>query len=132
MIIKSFSFVSHPQGNGQVEAINKTLKASIKKRLDAAKGSWPEELPNVLWAYRTTARTSTRHTPFAVTYGCESMLPIKMRAPSRCKETYETLENRKLLQESLDLLEEKRARSQLLNASYQQRMTRYFNKKVRD
>ena len=40
-IIKSFSSVSRPQGNGQVEVVNKTLKASMKKRLEEAKGRWP-------------------------------------------------------------------------------------------
>ena len=54
-IIKSFSSVARPQGDGQVEAVNKTLKASMKKRLEEAKGRWHEELPNVLWSYRTTA-----------------------------------------------------------------------------
>ena len=50
-IIKSFSSVARPQGNRQVEAVNKTLKSSMKKRLEEAKGRWPEELPNVLWSY---------------------------------------------------------------------------------
>ena len=36
-IVKSFSSVAYPQANGQVEAVNKTLKASLKKRLDEAK-----------------------------------------------------------------------------------------------
>ena len=44
-IIKSFSSVAHPQENGQVEAVNKTLKSSMKKKLEEAKGKWPEELP---------------------------------------------------------------------------------------
>lgn len=50
-IKKSFSVVIHPQANGQVEAINKILKQNLKTKLDEHKGAWPEELPNVLWAY---------------------------------------------------------------------------------
>ena len=103
----------------------------MKKRLEEAKGRWPEELPNVLWSYRTTARTSTGHTPFALAYGCEAMLPIEVEVPTRRHETYNQEENHALLEESLDLIEETRRNSQLINAAYQQKMTQYFNKKVR-
>ena len=41
-IIKKNSSVAYPQANGQVEAVNKTLKGSLKKRLAEAKGVWPE------------------------------------------------------------------------------------------
>lgn len=81
------SFVAHPQGNGQVEAVNKILKASIKKIFEAAKESWPVELSNVLSGYRATTRASTGHTPFALTYGCEAMLPVEMKVPSSRKQT---------------------------------------------
>ena len=42
----------YPQSNGQVEATNKTLLNSLKKRLEGAKNKWVDELPSVLWAYR--------------------------------------------------------------------------------
>ena len=63
-IIKSFSSVAHPQTNGHVEAVNKMLKSTLKKRLGQVKGAWPEELPKALWSYRTTTRTTTGHSPF--------------------------------------------------------------------
>ena len=58
----------YPQSNGQDEASNKTLLTALKKRLDSAKGKWVEELPGVLWAYRTTTRKPTGIFPFALTY----------------------------------------------------------------
>ena len=54
----------------------------IKTKLDDAKGAWPEELPNVLWVYRTTARTPTRETPFRLTYGTEAVIPIEVGVTS--------------------------------------------------
>ena len=68
--------------NGQTEVTNRTLLKIIKTKLDDAKGAWPEELPNVLWAYRTTARTPTRETPFRLTYGTEAVIPIEVGVTS--------------------------------------------------
>ena len=45
--------LAYPLSNGQVEATNKAIVNGLKKRLEGAKGRWIEELPNVLWAYRT-------------------------------------------------------------------------------
>ena len=48
------SDLGHPQANGQTEVKNRTLLKLIKARLEGAKGAWPEKLPKVLWAYKTT------------------------------------------------------------------------------
>ena len=49
-----YSTSAYPQGNGQAETVNKVIVNGLKKRLDKAKGKWVEELPHVLWTYRTT------------------------------------------------------------------------------
>ncbi|KAL5570327.1 hypothetical protein UlMin_026902 [Ulmus minor] len=72
----SFSTPRYPQANGQAESTNKTVINIIKKRLEKAKGLWADELPGVLWAYRTTAKTSTGETPFALAYGIEAVIPV--------------------------------------------------------
>ncbi|GER25510.1 gag-pol polyprotein [Striga asiatica] len=77
-----FSSPYHPQSNGQVEAINKIIKNGLKTRLDAAKGTWPEELPNVLWAYRTTVWHATGETPFSLTYGSEAIVSVELGSPT--------------------------------------------------
>ena len=43
-IKKSFSTVVRPQANGQVEAINKTIKNNLKTKLEDLKGKWVDEL----------------------------------------------------------------------------------------
>ena len=47
-ITNRYSTPAYPQGNGQVEAVNKVIVNRLKKRLDDAKGKWVEELPHVL------------------------------------------------------------------------------------
>ncbi|KAL5560229.1 hypothetical protein UlMin_036440 [Ulmus minor] len=50
-IKKHFSSVAHPQSNGQVEAVNKTIKRNLERKLEGLKNAWVKELPRVLWAY---------------------------------------------------------------------------------
>ena len=59
-ITNMYSTPAYPQRNGQVEAVNKVIVNRLKKKLDVAEGKWVEELPHVLWTYRTTPRRSTR------------------------------------------------------------------------
>ena len=39
---------AYPRSNGQVEVTNREIKKGVKRRLQAAKGAWPEELHSVL------------------------------------------------------------------------------------
>ena len=66
------SSVEHPQTNGQAEAANKVILVELRKRLDTAKRRWPEELVEVLWAYRCTPQSSTNESPFSLVYGTDA------------------------------------------------------------
>ena len=77
-----YSTPRYPQSNGQAEASKKTLLTALKKRLDSAKGKWVEELPGVLWAYRTIARKPTGISPFVLTYGMEIVIPTEIGLPT--------------------------------------------------
>jgi len=54
--------VEHPETNGQAEAANKVILGPLKKRLDATRGKWVDELLEVLWAYRCTPQSTTMET----------------------------------------------------------------------
>ena len=69
---------AYPQSNGQADAVNKAILNGLKRRLDSAKSNWAKELPNVLWAYRTTPHRSTGETPFSLTYGVEAVIPAEV------------------------------------------------------
>ncbi|XP_071718907.1 uncharacterized protein [Rutidosis leptorrhynchoides] len=51
--------VSHPQANGLCEVTNRDIVSGIKKRVCERRTGWVDELPNVLWAHRTTFKKST-------------------------------------------------------------------------
>jgi len=63
------SSVEHPQTNDQAEAANKVILSQLKRRLGVAKGTWVDELLEVLWAYRCTLQTSIGESPYNLTYG---------------------------------------------------------------
>ncbi|KAJ9555927.1 hypothetical protein OSB04_010541 [Centaurea solstitialis] len=79
----------YPQSNGLAESSNKVIINNLRKRLKEAKGRWVEELPSVLWANRTTPRSSTGQTPFSLVYGCEAVLPIESYIPTARHRTIE-------------------------------------------
>ncbi|RVW72331.1 Transposon Ty3-I Gag-Pol polyprotein [Vitis vinifera] len=77
-----YSTPRYPQSNGQAEATNNILITALKKRLEQAKGKWVEELPGVLWAYRTTPGRPTGNTPFALAYGMDAVIPTEIGLPT--------------------------------------------------
>jgi hypothetical protein len=113
-----------------VEATNKTLLKTLKKKLGRKKGTWTEYVPEVLWAYRTTTRTPTGATPFSLTYGSEAVIPAKVGSPSFRVSHYNPRLNDEGIKLNLDLLQERRDEAQVTWAAYQDRADRYFNKKV--
>ena len=103
-----YSTPAYPQGNGQAEAVNKVVVNELKKRLDGAKGRWVEELPHVLWTYRTTPRKSTGETPFSMTYGAEAVIPLENGFPTMRTSAFTSNGNSELLKKNLDLIEKRR------------------------
>ena len=80
----------------------------IKVWLEEANGAWLKELPNVLWAYKTTVRTPTGETPFRLTYGTEAVIPIKVGVNSMKREAFNEDNNNDQLRVNLDYLDEVR------------------------
>ena len=46
----------YPQVNGQVEAVNKSLKSILQQTIAQSKNNWHIMLNPALWAYRTVVR----------------------------------------------------------------------------
>ena len=113
---------AYSQENGQAETVNKVIVSGLKKILDDAKGKWVEELPHVLWTYRTTPRRSTGETPFSMTYGAEAVIPLETGFPMTKTSSFNSKDNDEQLTRSLDLIEEKRENAMVQLAHYQQKL----------
>ncbi|XP_065631116.1 uncharacterized protein LOC136068203 [Quercus suber] len=126
-----YSTPAYPQGNGQAEAVNKVIVNGLKKRLDDVKGKWVEELPHVLWAYRTTPRRSTGETPFSMTYRAEAVIPLEIGFKTLKTNLFSPTSNDELLERSLDLIEERRENAMVRLAHYQQKFRQGYNANVK-
>jgi len=73
----------------QVKAANKVILVELCKRLDSAKGRWPEEFVEVLWAYRCTPQSSINESPFSLVYSADAMIPVEIGEPSLHRELYD-------------------------------------------
>ena len=103
----------------------------IKTRLEGAKGIWPDELPGVLWAYRTTVRTSTWETPFKLAYGSEAVIPAEVHMASHRVKGYQVEENEVQLRFNLDLIDEVRTDAEQRIARYKNLMARQSDAMVK-
>ncbi|XP_071718881.1 uncharacterized protein [Rutidosis leptorrhynchoides] len=65
-----------------------------------------DELPNVLWAHRTTFKKSTGEKPFSLVYGSEAVIPAEILVPTHRVANFEEEANDDALGENLNFIEE--------------------------
>ena len=122
-----------PKMNGAVEAANKNIKKIVQKMTVTYK-DWHKMLPFALHRYRTSAQTSIGETPYSLVYGMEAFLPIEVQIPSLWIMKDAGLNEDDWIQTRLDqlnLIDKKRLTAICHGHTYQKRMIKAFNKKVR-
>ena len=90
-----------------------------------------EELPHVFWTYRTTPRQSTGETPFSITYGAEAVIPLETSFPTLRTSAFTPGGNDRLLEKSLDLIEERRENAMVQLAYYQHKLKQGYDTNVK-
>ena len=68
-IAKSRTTAYHPQGDGMVERLNRSLLQLLRLYVDKEPADWERYLPLVLYAYRTAVHSSTGVSPFQLMFG---------------------------------------------------------------
>ena len=126
-----YSSPAHPQSNGQAKVTIRTLKAALKTKLEDLKGKWVEYLLEVLWVYKTTRKSATQETPFALAFGTEAVDPVEVGLKSPRIELENIEHNEEVLRLNLDLLEEKREQVLKHMEDYRKKTARYYDQRVK-
>ena len=92
---------------------------AIKKRLKKAKGKWVEELPNILWAYRTTPQKATKDMPYSLAFEFKTVISLEINLFTIRTEAYDISHNEEILAQDLDLADERRENALIRMANYQ-------------
>ena len=106
-----YSSPTHLQSNGQAEVTIRTLKVVLRTKLEDLKGKWVKYLLEVLWAHRTTCKSATQETPFAMAFGTEAVAPVEVRLKSPRIEFVSTEHIKEVLCLNLDLQNKSVSRS---------------------
>jgi transposase InsO family protein len=99
----TLSSAYHPQTNGLVERFNQTLCKSLAKISHERNEDWDNLIPSVLFAYRTMRHSTTRHSPFYLTYGRDATLPVEFQFPIYPSEPIDEMDN--LLRHTYQLID---------------------------
>ena len=111
--------------------MNRSLLKLIKTRLEGANGLWPEELPSILWAFRTIVRIPTGETPFRMTYGSEAVVPVEIGLTTFRTSAYDDKENEEQFCLNLDLIDEVRETVETRIKRYQENIACHYNAEVK-
>ena len=103
----------------------------IKTRLEGTKGIWPEELTNVLWAYKTIAKTLIGETPFGIVYKSEVVILAEVELTSYSVDNHDEGKNDEAMHPQLDLPDEVGAIVEQRLARCQDLMAKHYNSRVR-
>ena len=68
----------HPQANGQVERVNRTVINMLKTLGEKEKQNWKAFLPKLAFAINTTVNKSTTFSPYFLMFGRSPILPIDL------------------------------------------------------
>ena len=117
----------HPQWDGQVEWMNRTLVELLSLNVPNPPDNWDQDLGLTLMAYRSAVQSFTGFTPYFLLYGKEMRLPIDIiyRPPSQdLSRTQFTQEIRLVLERAYDTARSKVQLSHERQKDYYDRRTR--------
>ena len=124
----------HPQGNGQVERTNRTLKNILSKLVTEYSQPWDYYLHSALFALRTIRQESTKVSPFEILQGLNPKTPLSIEE-NRIQEENDDLSWENLvwahIQTEVTKLEQTREKAHKYILQAQERQRNNANQKMK-
>ena len=73
-----FSTTCHPQTDGQIEVVNRTLSTLLRAIIKNNIKTWEDCLPHVELAYNRIIHSATKFLPFKIVYGFNPLTPLDL------------------------------------------------------
>ena len=68
----------HPQSDGMVERLNRTIKDMLSKYISVNQTDWDRFIDGIVFAYNSTIHETTGITPYRMVFGEEMTLPVNL------------------------------------------------------
>ena len=98
----------HPQSDGMIERMNRTLEAQLSKFVDDHHRDWDYYIPYLMMALRSATHESTKCTPAMMQFGRELCLPIDLLL-GRPEEPIPMLSYTEKVQQSLEQVRKRKS-----------------------
>ena len=73
-----FSTTCHPQTNGQIEVVNRTLSTLLRTIIQKNLKIWEDCLPFIKFAYNRSVHSTTNFSPFEIVYGFNPLIHLHL------------------------------------------------------
>ncbi len=114
----------HPQANGRIERVHRTLNAMLAKQVNIYHNNWDEYVSAAAFAVNTAWSRSTGSTPYELLFGRRPRIPSEIVYGSRI----DIKEDKKTYGLQLPMiLRDAHRRVRKVHESYVQRMADYYN-----
>ena len=125
----------YAQANGQVEVVNKTIIALVKKHIWRQPRNWRDTISQFFWAYQCSPRCSIGTTPYKPVFGHDAVLPIEVNlqishVAKQCELPFEDYWNATF--DELNELEQERIDALENIVQQKESMSWYYNCRVRN
>ena len=77
-IAKTRTTPYHPQSDGLVERLNRTLLNMLSTAVTDQQEAWEDHLQSMCMAYNTSVQSTTGYTPFFLMFGRQARLPVDL------------------------------------------------------